>query len=64
MAENSKDIKEQKHFFELALEYVKRCRTIRVEEIKKGNQKLGIETVIELQDELERELQMCDSSLA
>lgn len=59
MAENSENIKERKHFFELALDSIKKCRTIRVSEIRKGNQKLGIEPVIELQNELEQKLQIC-----
>lgn len=60
MAEKCTDREKKRKVLQLALDYLERCKTIRVQEIRKGNQRLQLENVITLQGEIKKILHEMD----
>lgn len=56
MAEKTDDVQERERYLRLALDCTEKCRNIRISEIRKGNQKLGIEIVDELHKRIDQQL--------
>lgn len=60
MAEKCTDMEKKKNILQLALDCLENCRIIRVQEIRKGNQKLRLENVTALQEEIKEMLHEID----
>lgn len=56
MAENCTELEKKKNILQLALDCLERCRKIRVQEIRNGNQKLRLNNVTSLQEEIKEML--------